>query len=187
MNRISHMILGAALFALVSGGCATIANPSDAIPGASVAAVDAIRDSDSFSAQEKRQMLASLGLDSLLIDAILTDVREANQGGGDLSSALEKVRGGRYTDLTPDEIQIYSDASIGTDTTGTEVDASPTIELISDEDAAGISAFFAANNLNTAAELDDFLNDPTKVVPDGVSQDVLQSVFVTFDPDSINP
>lgn len=182
------MMLAAAVFAVVCAGCANYVTPSDAIPGASIAAVDAIRDSDDFGAQEKRQMLASLGLDSLLIDAILTDVREANQGGGDLASALEKIRGGRYSELTPDEIQIYSDAIAGDATAvGSETTVGSETVAVTDEGAANISAFFTANNLNTAGELDDFLNDATKVVPDGVPEDVLQSVFVTFDPDTLSP
>lgn len=93
--------------------------------------------------------------------------RTTNQGGGNIITAAGKVVGGQMTSLTPDEIQIVSDAIS---------DLSPDVSLfIGDDEAAVAVDFLRANNLNTiediAAFADNAVNDPDSVViPESLTQ-----------------
>jgi hypothetical protein len=86
--------------------------------------------------------------------------RTTNQGGGTVITAAGKVVGGQMTTLTPDEIQIVSDAIS---------DLSPNVSLfIGDDEAAVAVDFLRANDLNSiediAAFAEEVANDPNGVV-----------------------
>lgn len=88
------------------------------------------------------------------------NTRTTNQGGGTIITAASKVVGGQMTSLTPDEIQIVSDAIS---------DLSPDVSLfIGDDEAAAAVDFLRANNLNSiediAAFAEQVANDPSGVV-----------------------
>lgn len=114
----------------------------DAAFSASLEDVDAIRDNGSLGPQEKRDALADLGFDAVTINGLLADVRLANQFGGDLSTAYEKVVNDEFAKLTPDEVQVYGDATGQT--------------TYSDDEAQAIVSFFQCTRDPTqvAIELD---------------------------------
>lgn len=139
--------------------------------------VDAIRNDADLSAQEKREELRFLGLSETTINALLRTERLGNQFGGDLRSAFEKVTGGELSNMTPDEVQLYSDAAIVVDS-----NVSPTI---SDQQAQAIIELFVAENIGTADDLRTLLTDPGREVPSSIPDNVLQTLFVDFDPTRI--
>lgn len=144
----------------------------DALP-ATVEDVNRIRNDTDLSAQAKREELRRLGLSETTINALLRTERTGNQFGGDLRSALARVQGGTFTALTPDEIQIYGDAA--------QV-VNDSIATISDQQAQLIGQLFDDENLETADNVRDYLNDPGKEVPPDIPEDLLQTLFVDFDP-----
>lgn len=131
--------------------------------------VDRIRSDATLEPQEKRERLARMGFDEVTINALLRDVRLGNQFGGDLESALDKVVGGSYATLTPDEVQAYGDA---TDLT-----------TFSDESAQAIADLFVDRSINTADELQEYLDDPARVISGQIDVTSLSDVFVDFNPD----
>lgn len=140
---------------------------------ASLEQVDQIRDPNNnvSSPSEKREALAAFGIDPVTINGLLQGERLANQFGGDLASAYEKVVNDRLPDLTPDELQYYADA---TDTT-TYADAA----------AQAIVDFFVANEIDSRADVEDFITDPTRVLPSGIDETSLRSVFVDTSLDTV--
>ncbi len=126
--------------------------------------VDDIRNDESLEPQEKRDALAAFGIDPVTINGLLRAERLANQFGGDLSSAFEKVSNDRLSEMTPDEVQYYGDA--------TEV------TTYGDAEAQAIVELFADNNLNSRADLEDFLDDPATEVPAAIDEANLREVFV---------
>lgn len=136
--------------------------------------IDAIAADDSLSPQEKRLRLEELGLEPLVINAVLADQRTANQFGGDLRSAYDKVVGGQFDQMTPDEIQLYNDAARS---------ASNTISFtLSDAEAQAIRDLFVNNDIQTEAELSAFLANPENEVPAPIPDGALQQLFVDLDP-----
>lgn len=146
----------------------------EALP-ASLDEVDRIRDDDGLTLTEKRANLADLGLTEIEINAVLSEERLANQFGGDLLSAYQKLSDGRYDELTPDEIQVFGD---------TASDLQGDLEIsLSDTEAQAIAGFFDREGIATSEDVQDFLADPLNVaslssdIPDGV----LEDLFVNFD------
>jgi hypothetical protein len=136
--------------------------------------IDAVAADDSLSPQEKRQRLEELGLTPLVINAVLSGERTANQFGGDLRSAYDKVVGGQFDQLTPDEIQLYNDAARN---------ASSTITFtLSDAEAQAIRDLFVNNDIRTEDDLSAFLADPGNEVPAPIPDGSLQQLFVDLDP-----
>lgn len=152
-------------------GCEISSFPN-AIP-ASLGDVNAIRNDSDLSSAEKRDELAGLGVDQLTINAILVRDRTGNQFGGDLESALEKVTGGRLSDLTPDEVQIYTDAAAEEDT---NIDFD-----ITDEAAAATVQLFVENDIDSSDALSTFLNDSNSEISSDIPEDFLETVFLDFD------
>lgn len=106
------------------------------------------------------------------------NTRTTNQGGGTVITAASKVVGGRMTSLTPDEIQIVSDAIS---------DLSPDVSLfIGDDEAAAAVDFLQANNLNSIEDIAAFAeqaaNDPSGVV---IPESLIQLVGSGVDLDSL--
>ncbi len=159
----------------VLGGC-----PSENFPNA----VDATRndvagivESDVLDAQEKREDLAQLGFSPAAINALLRGERTGNQFGGSLTTAFEDVRSGRYRALTPDEVQIYTDGAS---------DADADVEFtLTDAQAQAVVDLFDRARIDTADELAAFLEDPASDVPNTIPDDLLESVFVDFDPNDL--
>lgn len=136
--------------------------------------IDVVAGDDSLSPQEKRQRLEELGLTPLVINAVLSDQRTANQFGGDLRSAYDKVVGGMFDQMTPDEIQLYNDAARN---------ASNTITFtLSDAEAQAIHDLFVNNDIQTEDELSAFLANPENEVPAPIPAGSLQQLFVDLDP-----
>lgn len=136
-----------------------------------------INDAD-LNVQQKREQLASLGLSPSAINALLNDERTGNQFGGDLRTAFNKVTGGRFTELTPDEVQIYGDeaSAISTDD---ELDVEFT-----DDEAIDVTRLFNDIGITNRAALEAFLdqgNEPAGLV----AGDVYRALFVDFDPNQL--
>jgi hypothetical protein len=170
--RNSTLIFCVAVLAAFVGACP---GPlPDALPTTLPDVVN-IRDNTNLTPQAKRAALANLGFTPVEINGLLKDTRIANQFGGDLRTAYEKVTGGRFTELTPDEVQIYGD-------TAQEVEPTLTYTL-SDTQAQAIVDFFQNNGVSTKDALAAFLDDPAKAA--SISADIpsgaLNDLFVTFD------
>lgn len=134
-------------------------------------AVANIRDSTSLDAQQKRERLREFGLSEVVINGLLRDERTGNQYGGTLRTAFDKVVAGAYATLTPDEIQLYGDASA--------------TRTYSDAEAQAVSDLFVAQSINTADDLADYLDNPANELDAEIDADDLRSIFVDLDPDSL--
>ena len=119
--------------------------------------------------QERRDQLVSLGVDDVTINGLMENVRLGNQFGGTLATARAKVLDGNFTALTPDEVQFYGDA------TGSG--------SFSDAEADDIQRFLVQEQLDTAEELQDWLDDSGNELPTGIDQGELVAVFIDADPD----
>jgi hypothetical protein len=169
--RFTPFVL-ATVFALV-GACN---GPlPDALPTTMVQ-VNSILQDGNISAQSKRTQLANLGLTPAQIDALLVSIRTANQGGGDLRTAYDKVTAGQLNDLTPDEVQLYADAAKTADNTISFT--------LADKDAQAIVDVLQSNDIASKEQLVAFLDDPVKAasIPAAVPDGSLKGLFVTFDP-----
>lgn len=164
-----YLTVGLSIHALAIFAC----NPInfDAALNTTIEDVDEIRNDAGLSSQEKREALAELGIDDVTINGLLQGERLGNQFGGDLVSAFEKITGDRYSDLTPDELQVYGDA------TG--------LTNYSDAVAQEIADFFVEEGINSSDELEAALDDPETVLPQALVEDNLRDIFVEFDPDDV--
>ncbi|MBU0638798.1 MAG: hypothetical protein KKB50_08035 [Planctomycetes bacterium] len=170
-NRL--MLVVAAL--LLLSGCQP-GHFDDALP-TTFDVIDLIRSDTDLSVQQKREQFAELGLSPLMINVMLQDETFGNQYGGDEVSAWQKVSGERFTELTPDEIQIYADAAV-------RADENVSID-ITDAEAQAIVDLFAEYEISSPDDLSDFIADPTTEVPSSITEATLQELFIDFDPDKI--
>jgi hypothetical protein len=175
VSKLATLFGSLAALSLMMGGCP---ENFDAAVGATQEEIDRIVDDDDLRPEQKRTALESLGLSAQTINAILIDETLANQFGGDLRSAYNKVVAGQYRELTPDEVQFYGqaandDSSIATDYTDTQ--------------AQSIVDFFAANRVDNAAELESVLSAPGNeaLAPAGVPRAPFAGLFVDFVPADI--
>jgi hypothetical protein len=157
---IATTISGMTLMSVVGCGQTEFGAALDA----TLAQVERIRGDESLEPREKRDALAEFGIDAVTINGLLQAERLANQFGGDLSSAFEKVSNDRLSEMTPDEVQYYGDA--------TEV------TTYGDAEAQAIVALFVDNNLDSRADLEGFLDDPATEVPAAIDETNLREVFV---------
>lgn len=176
MHRVAVTTVALTSIACGLGGCP---NPTRNSFPTTIIEVDRIIADANLTPQERRVALEQEGLTPIAINALLRDVRLANQFGGNLRSAWEKVIDGRFQALTPDEIQLYGDEASDEDAT---VNAS-----INDAQAQAVLNFFVDQQIDNSAELSDFLADPASAaqIPDDVPDDVLQDLFVDFDPERL--
>jgi len=157
---------------LLTGGC-----PPENFPGVvppTLQDVTRIVSDTALTVQEKRAQLTDLGLAPLTINALLRDQRLGNQFGGDLRTAFDKVTSGRFTELTPDEVQVYGDQASAVAGTFTY--------SLTDAEAQAVVSFFAQFDLDTSAELSTFVSAHPEQVPETIPAGVLTDVFVNFDP-----
>ncbi|MBU0617909.1 MAG: hypothetical protein KKI02_09350 [Planctomycetes bacterium] len=154
---------------IVTAGCGQTYFP-DALD-ATLEQVDLIRNSDTLEPQEMRDELAEYGIDPVTINGLLSGVRLANQFGGDLSSAYNKVVNGQLTEMTPDEVQFYGDAT--DQVTYDHAEAQATVDL------------FRNNDIDSVAELEEWLDQPANELPLGVDEENLRSVFIDTDTDDV--
>lgn len=164
MVRLTYAVLAAGIL-----GCNRTDFP-DNLP-ATLTQVDEIRNNADLDAQEKRDGLAALGFDDLTINALLKTERLANQFGGTLRSAFDKVVGDQYDLLTPDEVQLYGDA---TDQA-----------TIDDVTAQAITTLFVDHGIHSKAELQEFLAAPGVDLPSTIDPTTLKAVFVDFNPNDM--
>jgi hypothetical protein len=174
MSRIpSFLGLSLPVVLWAVAGCEPSVFPAGA--GPSLNAVEQIRDDSDLTVVEKRTELALLGLDDVTINAILVDERTGNQFGGDLRTAYDKVVGQRLDTLTPDEVQVYADAAS---------EASEDFDhTVSDSEAAAVVRLLSDNDLRTSGDLNVYLADNANSVPSAIPENLLQDVFLDFDPD----
>lgn len=138
---------------------------------ANLTQVNRIRTDGTLTGQEKREALIDLGFDDLTINGILRDTRTANQFGGDLRTAFNKVVGGTMSEMTPDEIQLYADGTA--------------VVQFSDSQAQTILDFFVDTAVDTRDDLEQVLDDDQVALPSTINEDNLRATFVTFDPNDL--
>lgn len=176
-NRSSLVVIGgSALFCagLLAGAAALTACNRTTFQdsaGATIKQVDQIRNDKNLTAQEKRDALAALGFDDVTINALLKSERTGNQYGGTLRTAYNKVVDGQLDQLTPDEVQLYGDATA--------------VATISDDSAQAIVSLFVDEDIQTATELGDLLVRSDVNLSDKIDKTTLTQVFVDFDPNTI--
>ncbi len=154
---------------LLAAGCGQTYFPDALDP--SLEDVDRIRQSETLEPQEMRDALADSGIDNVTINGLLQEVRLGNQFGGDLSSAYNKVMEDQLSEMTPDEVQFYGDA---TDQV-----------TLDDAEAQAIVDFFNDNDIDSLTELEEFLDDPTSELPAGIDETNLRSVFIDTSTDDV--
>jgi hypothetical protein len=177
MQDMRRIVAIAAIGLVGLGGCAyTISDFEQALP-ATLEEVTRISEDTDLTGQQKRDALEQLGFPPLIIDVLLIEERTANQSGGDLRSAWEKVSDERFDELTPDEVQLYADAA-------NEVDQRLPFDL-TDEAAQAIVDLFEEHNIATQDDLQAFLDDPNSEIPSSIPNNALQDVFIDFDPSQL--
>jgi hypothetical protein len=134
--------------------------------------------SSGLSAQEKRDRLGELGLDPLTINGLLQSERTGNQFGGTLRTAYEKMSAPRFSDMTPDELQIYTDAARAAGAAGFSIN-------LTDEQAQALRDLLVAERLNSSADVEAFVGDPGKEIPPVLPADALTQIFINLDPDTV--
>jgi len=159
------------------GGCPP--EEYDQLAPATMRVIDRIRNDDDLSATEKRAQLEELGLDPVVINALLKEERVANQYGGDLRTAYQKVTEPDLRKLTPDEVQIYGDEA-------SEVDNTINLEL-TDEQAQAIVDLLRREDLISSADVREFMENPDNEVPSVIPDGALRKLFVDFDPELLLP
>ncbi len=177
--RSNHFPTGAIFLAagLLVG---TLGCPPETFPnatGLTLIEVNQILNNNNLTPQEQRAALLAAGISETTANGLLRNERLANQFGGSLTSAYEKVVAAEFSELTPDEIQYYADAvAVADDNFNTTV---------SDAQSQALADFFSQNAVDSPADVSDFLNSPTAELPADVDEDTLQAVFVDFDPDGV--
>lgn len=165
------------LMALASGCPTPYTNNVDPL----LPEISRIQSNTTLSPQQQRQQLSDLGLSPVLINGLLRSVRLANQFGGDLRTAYEKVVGAHLDQLTPDEVQVFADEAGTVDTsvqfTLTDVQAQAMVDLLQQ------------NHLATKDELSAFLADSANagLISAAIPAGALTGLFVTFDPSKLLP
>ncbi|MBL8880096.1 MAG: hypothetical protein JNG88_13340, partial [Phycisphaerales bacterium] len=130
-----------------------------------------------LSSQAKRDRLGELGLDPITINGLLQADRTGNQFGGTLRTAYDKVKGSRFSALTPDELQIYTDGA-------RSAGASITINL-TDEQAQAMRDVLVSENLNSTSDVESYIGDPGNEIPRSLPADAFTQVFISLDPDTV--
>jgi outer membrane protein OmpA-like peptidoglycan-associated protein len=169
--------IGFALAAVLLGGCPP--EKYEGMADATLVEVNQILDDTSLRPYEQRDALTALGFSPETINGLLADTRLANQFGGNLRTAYDKVIGEQLDTLTPDEIQIWG---LTASDVGEDLDYD-----LSDAEAQAMADFLADNGLNSPAKLAAYLDDESNYVPAAIPPDALQDLFVDFDPDLVIP
>jgi hypothetical protein len=170
---------GAILAGLLLVGCPAENYPNQ-VP-ATLTDINRIVNSTTLDPQEQRSELEALGVTDSTINAFLSSIRLANQYGGNLRSAYNKVVNGQFTSLTPDEVQIYGDqASL--------VDPNHALQVnLSDDEAQAVVNFFQDNNIPSKDALSAWLSEAGNTPPTTIPSGVLKALFVDFDPKLLLP
>jgi hypothetical protein len=165
------VVTAAALAALV-GACR---GPLDEAVFPTLADINTIRNDTSLTSQEQRAALTDLGLSPATVNGLMRGVRTANQDGGDLRTAYDKVVGDHLDEMTPDEVQLYGDAASST--------GAKNSYTLSDTEAQAIVSFFRDNGIATKDQLLLFLDDPANelTMSSDIPSGALDDLFVTFD------
>lgn len=166
-----------AVAALLLCGCPPEEFPNT--PAVTLEEINRIRNDADLDPQARRVALAELGLSESTINVLLSTLRTANQFGGTLRSAYDKVTTGRLFALTPDEVQIYADEASAVD--------DPLNVQLTDRQAQAIVTFFNDFHVTTPGELDALLRQTGFTPPETIPEGVLASVFVDFDPERLLP
>ena len=175
--RLTPIMASILTVLLLVGGCPPENYPT--LAPATLNQANQITGDTTLTPQQRRLQLASLGLDPVTINTLMQSVRTANQFGGDLRSAYNKVVAPNFIALTPDEVQIYGDEATNLDSTLSFT--------ISDAEAAAIVNFFNDNDLTSKDLLKTYLDDPANEVPSAITKADLQSLFIDFDPQRVLP
>lgn len=173
-SKLAGSLLALPLLAALVG--CPLENFSNTIPTEQDAINDIVNDTD-LEVQERRDALLNLGLTPSTVNGLLSGVRTGNQFGGTLTTAFNKVVAERFTTLTPDEVQLYSDAA--------ETANNALSFNLSDVAALAVTEFFADQTLNTPEEVLAFTNDAGNEIPSEIPTGFLTDVFVDLDPNAI--
>lgn len=172
-----HVLMMIGCIGLVwMGGCPPETYPD--VLGVTFEEVTRITNDDELTPQEQREALEELGLSSSTINSILRTTRTANQDGGDLRTAYNKLVEPAYQKLTPDEIQIFADQA-------TELDDEIDVEL-NDEAALEISRVLIRSDIDSPEDMQTFL-DRGGSVPGEVPDGALEALFIDFDLELLVP
>jgi hypothetical protein len=131
--------------------------------------------------QDQRIQLEALGLSDSTINALLSGQQLGNQFGGDPRTAYNKVAGAEFTQLTPDEVQIYGRQASAAD---------PNHQLsvnLTDSEAQAVVDFFHDFNISSKDALAAWLDTPGNTPPSTIPTGVLRALFVDFDPKLVLP
>jgi hypothetical protein len=156
-------------------GCALA--PLPGAPDTNLEEIAAITGNPNLTDAEKRQRLEDLGVEPVVINTFLKDEITANQFGGTLASALDKVVQGRLSEMTPDEVQLYTE--------GAAVTPDGTVTSLDDKAAALSVALFRKNGIDTLDELRAFLDDEANEVPNAIPENALRQIFLDVDPNEV--
>ncbi len=131
--------------------------------------------------QEQRTQLEALGLSDSTINAFLSSQQYGNQFGGTPRTTYDKVVGSAFTQLTPDEVQIYGQGASASD---------PNQQLsvsLTDNEAQAVVDLFHDFNISSKDALSAWLDTPGNTPPSTIPTGVLRAVFVDFDPKFLVP
>jgi hypothetical protein len=142
---------------------------------ATLSEIDRIRNDPNMPPQEMRSRLAELGLDPTTINAVLAGQTLANQDGGSLRTAYDKLTAPDFTALTPDELQILA-------TRETQVDTTLGLSL-TDAQAQALANMLRDHDLLSSADVVAFLDQPGNNVPSVITdgEQTVRSMLVDFD------
>ncbi len=123
------------------------------------------------------------GIATVLIALALTGcfsmpwTRTGNQGGGTIVTATAKLASGQLGALTPDEIQILTDAAIRL--------SGVNVPPVTDEQAAAVVKFLSDNNVETLDDLKALIEqaeqDPTSIVISDEVREVIEQIIANAD------
>ena len=165
------LMFSLAIFGLLALGVGCGWRPYPASLVVNAETIDAIIADGTLDPQQKRDALAALDIDEVTINGLLRDERLANQFGGTLRGAYDKVVDEQMNTMTPDEIQLYGDA------TG--------IVEYDDDEAQAIVDFFEEAEITSADELEEYLDDVTQELPSDINDSDLSGVFIDTDTDVV--
>ncbi len=129
-----------------------------------------------WTVSHSRRLGAAAALMCLLLTGCFSMpwTRTGNQGGGTLLTATSKLANDDLGGITPDEIQLLTDAAI--QITGVEVPP------VTDEQAAAVVTFLEDNGITSVGTLQEFIaqaeEDPSSVV---ISDEVLAALRSIID------
>ena len=119
----------------------------------------------------KLLVLSVLGSCTLLLLAGCPsfDERTNNQGGSNQVQAATKLLSNQLGSLNPDDVQVLADIA-------TQASGATNVPQVTDEQAAAVVSFLAANNIQTIEDVQRLIDNPQGVVVPPDVQSVLETI-----------